>query len=157
MRFFLLNILVALLWMLMWGEFDLYLLFGGFVVGYLLLGLVSRTTGATNYGVRVWKLLSFLAYFIKILVIANLQVAWEIVTPKFNMTPRIIRYDVTGMTAVQVTTLANSITLTPGTLSADVSDDGKSLFIHCMYARDREQAVRGLDELRDRIMQEVFA
>ena len=157
MRFFLLNLLIALLWMMMWGSYDVYTLLGGVVVGYLLLGLISRASGMTNYGARVWKLLFYLAYFIKILVIANLQVAWEIITPKFGMSPRIIRYDVAGMTPVQITTLANSITLTPGTLSADISDDGHYLFVHCMYAGDREKAVQGLDELRDRILQEVFA
>ena len=157
-KLFLLNILLAVLWMFMWGAIDIYTLAFGFVLGYLLLGLISRIMPdeADSYGVKIWRLLSFSAYFLKILVTANLQVAREICTPGFQMTPGIIRYDVGSMTAVQVTSLANAITLTPGTLSVDVSEDHSALYVHCMYAKDRAAAVRGLDELRDRMLKEIF-
>ena len=72
------------------------------------------------------------------------------------MHPRIIRYPVTGLSHTQMTTLASAITLTPGTLSADVDEAGQTLYIHCMYAHDRDAAVADLDELRDRLMREVF-
>ena len=61
------------------------------------------------------------------------------------------------MTDLQITTLANAITLTPGTLSVDVSDDNHDLYVHCMYAKNREDAVLDINELRDRIMTELFA
>jgi len=154
---FLLNSLLAVLWMLMWGAFDIYALLAGFVAGYLLLGLLSRVALSTTYGTKLWKLLAFAAYFLRILVQANLQVAREIVTPGFSMTPRLIRYSVEGMTPVQITTLANAITLTPGTLSVDVTEDGRFLYVHSMYARSRAEAVHDLDLLRKRLMEEVFS
>ena len=150
------NILLSIMWMLLWGTFDIYFLMAGFVLGYLLLGLISRTMEGQSYGTKGWKLLSFVVYFIRILVKANLQVAWEIITPGYAMQPRFIRYSVAGMTPLQITSLANAITLTPGTLSVDVSDDDQTLYVHCMYARTRQDAVRDLDELRDRMMNEVF-
>ena len=82
--------------------------------------------------------------------------AWEIVTPGLRMTPRIIRYDVADLTPVEVTTLANAITLTPGTLTMDVDERGDTLYIHCMYADDRDAAVAELDDLRRRLMEGVF-
>ena len=91
-----------------------------------------------------------------ILVKANLEVAWEIITPGFGMEPRILRYSVAGLSDVEVTTLANAITLTPGTLSADLSEDGETLFIHAMYARDRDQALAAVDQLRHWLLREVF-
>lgn len=157
MRFFLLNILLAVLWMLMWGFFDLYSLAAGFALGYLLLGIVSRTVPGHGYGVKGWRLLSFTAYFLQILIKANLQVAREIITPGFQMTPRIIRYPVDGMNDFQITSFANAITLTPGTLSLDVSDDKRYLYVHCMYAKDRRDAVKALDELRHRMNKELFS
>ena len=153
---FLINILLAVLWILLWGVFDIYSLLAGFAIGYLLLGLVSRQIEGQGYGTKAWNLLTFLVYFIRILIKANLQVAWEIITPGYNMTPRFIRYSVEGMTPLQITSLANAITLTPGTLSVDVSDDNCSLYIHNMYAQDREAAIRDLDELHDRIMKGLF-
>lgn len=155
---FLLNILLAVLWMFMWGEFDLYTLLVGFAIGYILLALASREMldGGRPYGHRVWRVTVFSVYFLRILVKANLQVAWEIVTPGFHMTPAILRYDVSGMTDLQITTLANAITLTPGTLSVDVADGRDSLYVHCMYAKDRDVVIEKLDELRYRLMKEIF-
>lgn len=154
--FYLTNVFLAVLWMLLWGAFDIYYLVAGFVLGYMLLGLVSRTAGGKGYGTKGWKLISFGTYFVRILIKANLQVAWEIITPGYGMTPRLIRYDVQGLTPLQVTSLANTITLTPGTLSVDISDDEQCLYVHCMYANNRHATVRELDELRDRLMKELF-
>jgi multicomponent Na+:H+ antiporter subunit E len=156
MKMLLLNLLLALLWMFMWASYDIYTLTAGLVVGYLLVGFVSRATGQINYGTRIWKLLSFTAYFITILFKANLQVAREVITPGLGMSPRIIAYPVEGMSDIQITTFSNALSLTPGTLTTDIDEDGATLYIHCMYARDREQAMAGLNELRERIMREVF-
>jgi len=157
MRWFLLNILLALLWMFMWGSFGVYQLLTGMIVGYLVILLISRIAGYKGYGTRLTDLLLFALYFVRILVKANLEVAWEVITPGHRMSPRFIRYPVDGLTDIQITVLANAISLTPGTLSVDLADQKEYLYIHAMYARDREQAVLAIDELRDRILKEVFS
>jgi multicomponent Na+:H+ antiporter subunit E len=156
MNQFVLNLLLAILWMFMWGAFDAYTLLTGFVLGYLLLGLAGKTVTGSNYGRRVWDVLSFALYFIRILVKANWQVAKIVLSPSMPIAPRLMRYDVSGLTPAQITTLANAITLTPGTLVVDIDPDGRLLYIHGITAADREQAVRELDELRDRLLKEVF-
>ncbi|MDX1683104.1 MAG: Na+/H+ antiporter subunit E, partial [Phycisphaeraceae bacterium] len=112
--------------------------------------------GRHHYGRKLLGLVRFFFYFVRILVVANLQVAREVLTPGFQMNPRIIAYPVDDLTDVQITTLASAITLTPGTLSVDVSDDGRVLYVHAMYARDRAAAFREIDQLRNRLMREVF-
>ena len=157
MTLFLLNILLAVVWMLFWDWLNIYSFAAGLVLGYLVLGLVSRAIdGQRNYATAGVDLIRFSVYFVKILIVSNLQVAREVITPGFTMTPRFIRYPVGDLTDIQLTTLANSISLTPGTLSVDVSDDQQWLYIHCMYAQDRESAVKSIDELRDQIMRLVF-
>lgn len=158
LAYFLINVLMAVLWMFMWGLFDIWTMLAGFFFGYLLLGAVSRTwyPDGKGYGSKLLNLISFGIYFIRILIQANLTVAKEVVTPHFYMTPRFVRYPVKGMTPLQITSLANAITLTPGTLSVDVLDNDEVLLVHCMYAEDRDQAIKELDELRDRLMTEVF-
>jgi multicomponent Na+:H+ antiporter subunit E len=156
-RLFLLHLVIALLWMLMWGAFDLQTFIAGLVVGYALLALAGRAIGGQKYPIKLWLLVRFLAYFVKILVIANWQVAKLVLNRAMPIRPRLIRYDVAGLTPIQITTLANSITLTPGTLVVDVAPDDRFLYVHCINAPDRAQAVRELDELRDRLMTEVFA
>lgn len=153
---FLFNIALTLLWMML--NRDTTLLNGilGFALGAIVVEMGLRASGKGTYISRLWGLFVFGGYFLYILVKANLDVAWEIITPGYGMKPRMIRYDVKGMTPIQVTTLANAITLTPGTLSADINDAGDTLYIHAMYAEQKSDATKDLDELRDKLLKLVF-
>lgn len=159
-RAFLMNLLLAAVYIFLTGEPTLFNFLIGFFIGWAVLLVYGLATGEPDrrhaYTHRLLEIFTFCCYFVRVLIVANLQVAWEIITPGLNMTPRIIRYSVEGMTEVQITTLANAITLTPGTLTCDVDEDTQQLYIHCMYAKDREKAVGAIDELRDRLMREVF-
>lgn len=153
---FLFNIALTLLWMML--NRDTTLLNGilGFALGAVVVEMTLRASARTTYLGRLWSFVRFACYFLYILVKANLDVAWEIITPGYSMKPRMIRYDVTGLTPIQVTTLANAITLTPGTLSADINDEGDTLYIHAMYAEKKNDATKDLDELRDKLLKLVF-
>lgn len=159
-RAFLMNLLLAAVYIFLTGVPSLFNFLIGFFIGWAVLlvyGLASTEPGRRDdYTRRLSEIFAFCIYFIRILIVANIQVAWEIITPGLHMTPRIIRYSVEDMTDVEITVLANAITLTPGTLTCDVDDETKQLYIHCMYAKDRERAVGAIDELRDRLMREVF-
>lgn len=168
----LLNCAMTLLWMLLTQSASFLNGVLGFVISALVIALSSRVIGAAvheegmaprrrptpgiGYAVRLLNILRFTVYFIYILIKANLGVAWEIITPGLSMSPRMIRYPVAGLTPVQITTLANTITLTPGTLSADIDDAGEHLYVHAMYAEHRRDAIDQLDELRDRLLWLVF-
>jgi len=156
-RMFLLNLFLALVYVALVGDPNGMNFLVGFGLGALVVTLYCRAAGMANYPKKFLRLLRFVWYFSNILTKANLEVAWEIITPGFNMRPRIIRYPVQDLTPVQVTTLANAISLTPGTLTTDVDEGGQHLFIHCMYGTDREATIRGLDELKQRLMEEVFS
>lgn len=153
---FLFNIALTLLWMML--NRDTTLLNGilGFALGAIVVEMGLRASGKGTYISRLWSFVRFACYFLYILVKANLDVAWEIITPGYTMKPRMIRYDVKGLTDIQVTTLANAITLTPGTLSADINDAGDMLYIHAMYAEKKTDATKELDELRDKLLKLVF-
>jgi multicomponent Na+:H+ antiporter subunit E len=156
MNLFLLNILLAVLWCFTWGSFDLYTLATGFVLAYFLLGIYSRVTAVEGYGRKAADLLRFGAYFARVLLGANLQIAYEILTPGLGARPRIVRFDVTGLTPVQRTILLNSINLTPGTLVVDISADRRTFYVHCMYAQDYDDAIAQLNDLKGRLETEVF-
>ena len=132
-------------------------LLGGLTLGFVVVSVYDLATAHPNHGRRALRMLRFGAYFLAILVRANLQIAREIMTPGFSQTPRILRYPVADLADVQTTVLANCITLTPGTLVVDVSDDDRWLYVHCMYARDRSEAIAGLRRLDERLRREVFS
>ncbi|QDU33799.1 Na(+)/H(+) antiporter subunit E1 [Poriferisphaera corsica] len=156
---FLMNLLLAGIWLALSSEVTFLNVAMGLIIGALLIALYTRALGRDNYLLKLIRFLLYSIYFLKILIKVNFQVAYEVITPGYKMSPRIIRYPVEGLTDIQITTLANSITLTPGTLSADVDDNdpnGKCLYIHCMYAQDRKEAISELDELKTRMLWEVF-
>jgi multicomponent Na+:H+ antiporter subunit E len=153
---FLLNLVLALVYVLLTGDASFFGAAVGFVVGFVIIVALSWPFGQRAYTAKLARLARFTAYFLRILVVANLEVAREIVTPGYSMKPRILRYSVAGLTPTQTTVLANAITLTPGTLTADLSPDSRYLYIHAMYAQDRDAAIAQLDELKERVLREVF-
>lgn len=80
-----------------------------------------------------------LAYFTWEVIAANLRVAYDVVTVKHFMRPGILAIPLEAETDLEITVLANMISLTPGTLSLDVSSDRKVLFVHAMYLSDVEE------------------
>lgn len=82
---------------------------------------------------RLFSIASFLLFYIKEVVVANLRVAHDVLTPRHHMTPSILSVNVTGMSERQLLFMANLITMTPGTLGLSFSQDYTMLYIHAMY------------------------
>ncbi len=81
---------------------------------------------------------AMLAFFLWELVLANLRVARDVLLPVGRLRPAIVAVPLDLKTDWQITLLAILITLTPGTLSLDVSTDRKVLFLHAMHVDDPE-------------------
>jgi multicomponent Na+:H+ antiporter subunit E len=146
MNYFLFNIGLALVWAALTGVFSPANLLVGFGLGYFTLFLARRVLGPSAYFVKVQQVLSFVVFFLWELLVANLRVAADVLTPQAHMRPRIIAVPLDARTHAEITFLANLISLTPGTLSLDVSTDRRVLFIHAMYAADPEAVKREIKE-----------
>lgn len=83
-------------------------------------------------------LVYFIVYFCYEVVRANIRVAIEVGTVKFSMEPGIRAVPLDAKTDFEIAMLSNLITLTPGTLSLDVSEDRRTVFVHTMYRADIE-------------------
>src|SRR5690625_5682343 len=88
----------------------------------------------------------FLGFFIKELVKANFKVAFDVATPLWYMKPGVIALPITAETDVEITILANFISLTPGTSILDVSSDRRRLFIHAIFLYNYAEVIAGLRE-----------
>lgn len=135
-----LNLMLTFVWVALTGSFALLNFIFGFVLSFFILKLVVKGSGARYFGF-VPKLIGFVFFFLYELIKANVQVAIDVVTPPFYMTPGIIKVPLDAKTDVEITLLANLISLTPGTLSLDVSDDKKVLYVHAMYITDEQAFV----------------
>ncbi len=136
------NILLALTWVAMTGELTAENFLIGFVAGVLILFFTRRAVGAPDYVSKVWKILALFVFFLWELIKANLRVAYDVLTPTHLMRPGIISIPLDASTDAEITLLANMITLTPGTLSLDVSADRRVLYIHAMYIDEDVETVR---------------
>ncbi|MCE8023084.1 MULTISPECIES: Na+/H+ antiporter subunit E [Halomonadaceae] len=148
------NLLLAMAWVILSGDFSGLNLVVGLVFGYITLVLIEPQVDAlTGYPARVPRILRFLGFFIKELVQANLRVGFDILTPPWHMKPGVIAMPLEARTELEITMVANLISLTPGTLSLDVSDDRKVLYIHAMFLDDEEELRRNLKEMEYRALE----
>ena len=148
------NLLLGLAWVLLSGDFSGLNLLVGMIFGYIALLLIEpQVDGFKGYPARVPRFIGFLGFFIKELVQANLRVAFDILTPPWHMQPGVIALPLSARTEMEITLVANLISLTPGTLSLDVSDDRKVLYIHAMFLDDEEELRRNLKEMEHRALE----
>lgn len=108
----------------------------------------------------LWKLVyavGLLGYFLWELVLSNLRIARDVVRPQRELAPAVVAIPLDLTSGAQITMLANLITLTPGTLSLDVSSDRKTLYIHAMSGRDPEAVRQGIKRGFERRIQELFS
>lgn len=146
MRYFLLNILLALTWTALTGVFTPVTFLLGFALGFLALQVARQPLGHTGYFSTLPRVASFLLFFLGEMILANLRVAADVLTPRWHMRPRVLAVSLDAATDVEITLLANVMSLTPGSLSLDVSSDRRVLYIHDMYAEDPERVRRQVKE-----------
>jgi multicomponent Na+:H+ antiporter subunit E len=138
-RVFLLNLLLALLWAAVVGSVDPAHLMVGFVVGYGVLWIAGPLIGPTRYFGKIFDLVRFVAFFLYELLLANLRVAWDVLTPKSYRRPGVVAVPLEEATDIEITVLANLVALTPGSLSLDVSSDRRCLYVHAMFVDDPDR------------------
>ncbi len=102
--------------------------------------------------VRLARLAVFAAYFLWELILANAVVAWEIVTPTTFMRPGIVRVPTRCASDLEIMLLANFITLTPGTLTLEVSDDRRFLYVHALHIVSPDHLRVRIGRLEDRLL-----
>ena len=153
----LINILLALAWVALTGQFTPMNLAVGFILGYAALWLLYRSAGPTLYFQKARLVLSFIPFFMWELIKANFRVAYEVVTPHHTMHPGVVAVPLDATSDAEITLLANLITLTPGTLSLDVSTDRRVLYVHVMFVTDEESFRRQIKEGFERRVMEIFA
>ena len=157
MELFIYNILISMLWALLTGNVSIGNLTIGFILGYFALTLLHPATGAkASYFQKTMQFIRFALFFIKELIVSSYRVAKDVITPLPLMRPGIIGIPLEAETDLEITMLANLITLTPGTLSLDVSPDRKTLYIHAMYLVNADDLRKEIKEGMERRLLELL-
>ena len=154
----LLTLLLTVVWILLQNQLSAGMLVFGIILGVLIPWGTSIWWPDTPKGFRAGRMVFYSVIVIWDIIIANIQVAWIVLTvPNAKLKPAWIVVPLELRQPEAITLLAGTITLTPGTVSADLSDDGHELLVHVLHTDDPD-AVR--DEIKtryERRLKEIFS
>lgn len=158
MNLFAINLLLALVWVVLTDALTLVGLVSGFFIGFVALWIAQPLYGAPGlYFVRFARVVQLLAFFAWDLTMSSFKVAASVLRPGSVANSGIIAMPLDVKSDVEILLVANLISLTPGTLSLDVSEDRKTLFVHAMFAEDPDAETRGLKDGMEHMVRRVFA
>jgi multicomponent K+:H+ antiporter subunit E len=153
----LLTVIVAIVWVMLQNSVTAGMVVFGIILGIIIPRVTAVWWPDRPQGFRAGKMLSYCLLVIYDIIVANIEVAWIILTKSNNqIKPAWIEVPLELRTPEAITLLAGTITLTPGTVSADLSNTGRSLLVHALDAPDPD-AVR--DEIKQRYearLMEIF-
>ena len=126
------------------------------IISYLSIPLFTCCTLSILSPVRIYYMIVYLLVFIRELIKSNLDVARRVLTPSLPINPGIVKFKTKLTTDYAKMVLANSITLTPGTLSIDIVDD--TFYVHWIDVKttDPEKAYVDIAETFEKILLKIF-
>ncbi|MBD8523700.1 Na+/H+ antiporter subunit E [Lysinibacillus fusiformis] len=153
---FILNLFIAALWLLLQDEvtpqFSTFLM--GFIVGMGILYAMHRFYGTQFYLRRVFSIIKLLWLFNWELFLSSYSVLKQITTPKLNITPGIFTYKTVLKGDWEITALALLLTLTPGSVVMEVSEEGDVFYIHAMdIEQSKDAVIRSIGKFEQAIME----
>ncbi|MEO1750352.1 Na+/H+ antiporter subunit E [Thiofaba sp. EF100] len=152
----LLSLTLLVLWLLLNNSLSA----GQLLLGSLLAVLIPRLTAAFwPEQVRIRRpgvLLRFVGIVLWDILVANFIVARRILGPVEALQPGFMRIPLDVQSPLAISLLANTISLTPGTVSCDVSPDRRFLLVHALHVTDVEAEIRQIKSRYERPLQEVF-
>ncbi|WP_181704350.1 Na+/H+ antiporter subunit E [Chthonobacter albigriseus] len=145
MQYLVLSAVLAVAWSAVNGSFSVVNILFGFALGALTLSLVRPDLNLQGTKVRPLRLLSLIGLFLVELIKSGIRVAKILMRRDLDLKPGMVAYPLADLRDFEITLLANLITLTPGTLSVDVSDDRRLLYVHCVDMPDAQAVI---DDIR---------
>lgn len=151
----LLNVLIALTWMFLSVSFKPTTFIVGYLLGLLMLFMLRKSFSSRFYMDRLWAVIKLASLFLKELVLSNISVLKLIVQPTMPIRPAIFAMPTVLEQDWEITLLSSLITLTPGTVVIDISDDNKTLYIHSIDFEDIDEAVDSIRNTFEKAILEV--
>lgn len=139
-------VLMTLVWAALQGSFGVGTLLLGVLFSAAILYVSHPLFNPEERGLftegrplrRAWRILVLLLVFLREVVLSALQVAGFVLQPSLSIKPAVIEYPLNVQTEREITTLANMISLTPGTLSMDVAPDRSAIYLHAITVSSRD-------------------
>lgn len=151
----LINIIIAVIWMFLQNNFTFPGFIFGYIIGIFILLLIRRFLLFDFYLKRLWAVIKLVWLFLVELMKANIDVVKIVLSPKLTNSPGIVAVPTELETDFEITLLAALISLTPGTVSMDFSDDSKTIYVHALDVPDEEEMIAQIRNTFERAIMEV--
>ncbi|WP_341213836.1 Na+/H+ antiporter subunit E [uncultured Limimaricola sp.] len=153
----LLSTLLVIVWCLLINDLSLGTVVFGVILGLLIpISTAAYWPDRPRIG-RPWRLVSYMILVIWDIIVANVQVAMIVLFKRnADMAPNWVRIPLDLRSPEAITLLAGTITLTPGTVSADLSADGSALLVHALDAADPDAVRDDIKSRYERRLKEIF-
>ena len=141
-----LNVLIAVMWLLLSSEPNIATFVIGFLMGIGMLTLFRDVLPREQYLKRVTGFVRFGFIFLREFVVANLDMAHTVLfQSKEDLHPNFITLDVSGLKRWEILLLTQCVSLTPGSTSVNISDDFQTVLIHALGADNSEMLRRQIN------------
>ncbi len=145
MSFLITTIAMFIFWILLSGEFTFILITSGVVASLITAYLshdifIGKADLKTETG-RVFKFIVYIPWLLWEIILANVEIAYLVLSPKPLVDPQIVRFKNDLKTDLGIVTLAHSITLTPGTVTVDANRE--EFVIHAIWQKSAEGIISG--------------
>lgn len=152
-----LTLVLAAAWLLLMNDFSIGALILGLLLGVLIPYFTRRFWPDAPALRHPFKIVTYCLVVLWDIVVANVQVAYTILFRRNeDMKPAFITVPLEIRSPEGIAVLAGTITMTPGTVSSDVSSDYKSLLVHCLDAPDPEATLRDIKGRYEARLKEIF-
>lgn len=133
------SILLALAWAALLGEVTLVNLLVGYALGYAVLALLEKGgVLPSTFQTKVGRALGLAAFFIWQLMVANIRVASDVLRPRTSIRPAVVAIPLDITSDAEILLLSALINITPGSVTIDLSDDRRTLYVHVMHITSAE-------------------
>lgn len=154
-------VLAFIIWLLLTWSLQAQTIIAGLaasvIVSLLFHEILPKEHNVFISPVRIFWFLVYIPVFFYYVIVANIDVAYRVLHPKMPINPGIVKIKTNLKTDSGITALANSITLTPGTLTIDLTDDG-FLYIHWINVKstDIEEATKRIGQRFEYFIAKIF-
>lgn len=151
----LLNFVLACVWMFLTVSYTPSTFIIGYLLGLGILFIMRRFFTGRLYITRIWALIVLFLVFIRELIMSNIQVLLAVIRPHMDIKPAIFALETDLKNDWEITLLSSLITLTPGTLVLNISNDQKVLYIHALHVDDVDEAIKSIKTSFEKAIAEV--
>ena len=153
-----LTLILAVVWVLLQNSVTAGMAVFGLILGIIIPRLTSVWWPEAPQRFNLTRMVRYSGIVIWDILVANIEVAWIVLTvPNSKLKPAWIVVPLELRQPEAITVLAGTITLTPGTVSADLSDEGHSLLVHVLHTDDPDSVRDDIKTRYERRLLEIFA